>query len=186
MIEVIYSTMDGNVYFLDHGRRRTPRETCSMYWACPLRAAGALDPRKDDPICLYWGRATAAQTRANTPVRWPTASLTVTLLFEFGGEDPFCLNGYSTVMTALHLVHKETDTLIEPGENGIFYTMKLNTVSAWRDGKLVCHPSDARQGALSVQPAAAKSVYWLGMEDSAVMLEQRYDHRRQRRQPLLH
>lgn len=163
LVEVIYSTMDGNVYFLDLDDGTPTRDV--LHVGLPFKGSGALDPRIDRPI-LYLGPGDGGPNEGEYARALAYSLIDCTLLFEFGGEDPFAeriFHGYDSSP----LVHKETDTLIEPGENGIFYTMKLN--SRMEDGKLVCHPSE-RVKVRYQSTRSSEERFWLGMEDSAVML----------------
>ena len=63
LIEVIYSTMDGNVYFLDIEDGSSPRGKPSKS-VCPLKAPARCTP----PFhCCTWARAIQAQGKANMP-----------------------------------------------------------------------------------------------------------------------
>ncbi len=49
------------------------------------------------------------------------------LLYTFGTDDPIAYRKAWQAYDASPLIDAETDTLIEPGENGVIYTIKLNT-----------------------------------------------------------
>ena len=159
LTEVIYSTMDGNVYFLDLQTGERTREDLTV--GLPFKGAGALHP--SCPL-LFLGPGDSGPAD-DLYARAFIYSLTdCSKLLEYGGKDEFApriFHGFDSSA----IVHKDTDTLIQPGENGILYTMKLNT----------------RQNALgvSIDPSevlklryttnrSSEAKYWLGMEDSAV------------------
>ncbi|MEZ4628567.1 MAG: hypothetical protein R2912_10965 [Eubacteriales bacterium] len=74
------------------------------------------------------------------------------------------------------LVDADTDTLIYPGENGILYTIKLNTVFDETTGQLSVNPSDVVKmryvGTRSTYPNSTNTSnkYWLGYETSIATL----------------
>ena len=158
--EVVYSTMDGKVYFLDAEtgeRTRTDIEA-----GMPFKGSGALDPRY--PI-LYLGPGDAGpEGRYARSVVYSLADMQK--LFEFGGQDPFAPRVFHGFDSS-HLVDAETDTLIEPSENGIIYTFKLNTKMD-ENGKITIDPTE-RVKLRYTTARSGEDRYWLGMEDSAVL-----------------
>ena len=161
LVEVIYATMDGNIYFLDLDTGEATRDP--MYLGYTFKGAGALDPR-GYPI-MYLGAG------INSPEYGTARAFIINLLdcsvmYSFGAEDPFSLRGALSFFDSSALVDAETDTLIYPGENGILYLMKLNT------------SYDPQAGTLSISPdkvvkwrydgvRSNDETYWWGMEDSA-------------------
>jgi hypothetical protein len=100
-----------------------------------------------------------------------------TRLYEFGKQnDEFALRDWHAYDSA-PLVDAETDTLIYPGENGILYTIKLNTTFDETTGQLTMNPSDVVKmryvGTRSTYPDStntANNKYWLGYETSIATL----------------
>ena len=100
-----------------------------------------------------------------------------TRLYEFGKQnDEFALRDWHAYDSA-PLVDAETDTLIYPGENGILYTIKLNTKFDETTGELSMNPSYI----VKMRYAATRSTYpnsnntsdnkyWLGYETSIATL----------------
>lgn len=160
LTEAIYSTMDGNVYFIDIEDGEKTRD--DLHVGLPFKGAGAIDPR-GIPL-LYLGPGDSC---GDEPARGFIYSLIdCKKLHEFGALDPFSLRKFHGYDSSV-LVCEKTDTLIVPGENGILYTMKLNT------------KFDRATGALSIAPSeivklryktcrSSEQRYWLGMEDSGV------------------
>lgn len=165
LVEAIYSTMDGNVYFIDIEDGKKTRD--DLVLGLPFKGAGALHPKY--PI-LFTGAGDSLPDSAGEK-GWARAFasnlMDGTALFEFGAKDPFSpriFHGYDSSA----LVHAETDTLIYPGENNIIYTMKLNTRF---DGKTMSTaPSDILKWTYTT-PRMSEDKYWWGMEDSAVFWE---------------
>lgn len=171
LVEVIYATMDGHIYFLDLDTGERTRDPINM-GRYPFKGAGALDPR-GYPL-MYLGSGDDSKDDGKGSSHASIISLIDgKVLYEFGEKDGFSLRDLSYFDSSA-LVDAETDTLIYPGENGILYLIKLNT------------NYDAAAGTISVSPEVVKWCYqgsrtnstatydgskgwWLGMEDSAII-----------------
>jgi outer membrane protein assembly factor BamB len=167
LVEVIYATMDGNVYFLDLVTGEQTRDPMYIGWT--FKGAGALDPR-GYPI-LYLG----AGYNSNLGIAHAFIINLVdcTVMYEFGGEDAFSLRGTVGFFDSSPLVDAETDTLIWPGENGVIYMIHLN--SAWdeKTGTLTLAPGNVVKWHYKGLRSASNSYekYWLGIEDSFAAYE---------------
>ena len=161
LVEVIYATMDGNVYFLDLATGKATRD--KLYLGYTFKGAGALDPR-GYPI-LYLGAGYDSNLgRARVFI---VSLLDFEVLYTFGNVDPFSLRGNLSYFDGSPLIDAETDRLIYPGENGILYIIKLNTQYDEAAGTLSIEPSDIVKWRYNgVRTGVA---YWVGMEDSAVI-----------------
>ncbi len=163
LTEAVYSTMDGRAYFIDIEDGSITRDCIDA--AMPFKGAGALDPR-GLPLAFFGpGDAGPAEDAYARALIYSTAD--GSRLFEYGGQDPFALrkfHGYDSSP----LVDAATDTLIEPGENGILYTMKLNTSYDKETGRVSIAPTERVKLRYSTSRSSEKS-YWLGMEDSAAI-----------------
>lgn len=159
LVEVIYATMEGRVYFYDLETGEPTRD--SLYLGYTFKGAGALDPR-GYPL-LYVGGG------VNNP--WGEASriMVVSLidgevLYTTGQWDEFAPRSWSAFDSSA-LVDAETDQLIYPGENGVLYILKLNT------------DYDETAGTISVDPVVRKFAFesttaeefYYGMESSSVI-----------------
>lgn len=159
LTEVIYATMDGNIYFLDLATGEKTRDP--MYLGYTFKGAGALDPR-GYPI-MYLG---SGYDSMNGKSRAFIINLIdCSVMHTFGDMDPFNLRGTLSFFDGSALVDAETDQLIYPGESGILYITKLNT------------QYDPDAGTLSIAPDAPvkwhyygnrSGAWYMGMEDSAV------------------
>lgn len=168
LVEVIYATLDGNIYFLDLADGTPTRDPIQVGFC--FKGSGALDPR-GYPI-LYVG-AGDKNPSGEKPRMFVISLIDGSILFEYGHEDPLALrqdNGGWCAFDSSPLVDANTDTLIWPGENGILYTIKLNT------------SYDETTGSLSVAPdrpvltryATARTTeeeYWYGYEASVSIVE---------------
>lgn len=162
LTEVIYATMDGNIYFLDLKTGQKTRD--NLYLGYTFKGSGALDPR-GYPI-LYLGSgydSTAGRSHA-----FIISLLDCTVMYEFGQGDSFSLRGTLSYFDGSPLVDVETDQLIYPGENGILYIIKLNSEYNEDKGTLSIDPDNVVRWRYNGLRTTQNS-YWLGMEDSAVI-----------------
>ena len=173
LVEVILATMDGNVYFLDLDSGEPTRDKLNI--GMPFKGAGSLDPR-GYPI-LYLGSGDMYSSDDMKSRAMAYSLIDFTRLYEFGKQnDEFALRDWHAYDSA-PLVDAETDTLIYPGENGILYTIKLNTVFDEAAGTITMNPSDVVKmrytGKRSTYPGSENTPsnkYWLGYETSIATL----------------
>ena len=156
MVEVIYATLAGRVYFIDLETGDQTRD--SLYLGYPFKGAGSLDPR-GYPL-MYLGGGVAGD---GTPRIMIVSLLTGEVLFTVGDNDSFAPRSWSAWDSA-PLVDAETDQLIYPGENGVLYLMDLNTTYDEAGGTIDVDPDVTRFTYTSV---TGKKFYY-GMEDSAI------------------
>ena len=170
LVEVIYATMDGHIYFLDLATGQKTRDPINL--GHPFKGAGALDPR-GYPL-MYLGSGDDSPTEGSGSAHAFIVSLIDgSILYEFGQKDPFTLRDW-TAYDSSPLVDAETDTLIYPGENGILYMLKLNTQYDPAAGTISVSPSpvvkwrytSTRSNSTAVD---GSSGWWLGIEDSAII-----------------
>ena len=166
LTEVIYATMDGNIYFLDLATGQKTRD--NMYLGFTFKGSGALDPR-GYPI-LYLGSGFTSSKGASRAFIINLYDCSV--MYEFGNGDGFSLRSNVSFFDGSALVDAETDQLIYPGENGVLYIIKLNTSIDVENGGVSIAPSNVvkwrYQGIRS-----SSNQYWLGMEDSAIIFRGR-------------
>lgn len=168
LVEVIYATLDGHIYFLDLQDGSYTRDPINV--GLCFKGSGALDPR-GYPI-LYVG-AGDVNGNGKRPRMHIISLIDGSILYEYGNSDPLSLrrdNDNWCAFDSSPLVDAKTDTLIWPGENGLLYTFRLNT------------QYDAQAGTLSIDPEApvltrystprsSEKDYWLGYEASASIVE---------------
>lgn len=170
LVEVIYATMDGHIYFLNLYTGEKTRDAINMGY--PFKGAGALDPR-GYPL-MYVGSGDDSPTGGKGSSRAFIISLIDgKILYEFGAADGFSLRGLSYFDSSA-LVDAETDTLIYPGESGILYTIKLNTQYDQNAGTISIAPETVKwryKGTRSNSTATkdGSEGWWLGVEDSAII-----------------
>ena len=168
LVEVIYACLDGKIYFLDLADGSATRDPINI-GQC-FKGAGALDPR-GYPI-MYVGTGDV-NYYGERPQAYIISLIDGSILYRFGQNDALSLrtdNDNWSAFDSSPLVDAKTDTLIWPGENGILYTMKLNT------------QYDPQAGTVSVAPSeqvvtryntvrSSDSKYWLGYEASVSVCE---------------
>ena len=139
LVEVIYPTEDGNIYFLDLLTGKQTRDTLKL--GVPFKGTGSIDPR-GYPL-LYCGSGDQYDNDDQKSRAYIISLINGRVLYTFGkqGTDPFARRKWYAYDSA-PLIDAKTDTLIYPGENGIVYTMKLNTVYDPQLGSVSVEPSD--------------------------------------------
>lgn len=154
--EVIYATLDGNIYFYDLDDGLPTRDPIKVGY--PHKGSLSVDPR-GYPL-LYAGQGIEQVGGKPVPIGFRIYSLIdQKLLYFINGYDPFALRSWAAFDSNC-LIDKNTDTLIEYGENGILYSGKLNT------------RFDINKGSISISPDLIKYRYThsnavqLGVENS--------------------
>lgn len=161
LVEVIYSTCDGNIYFLDLEDGTPTRDTISLGF--PIKGTGSLYP---NGVPLYF--VGAGDSMGDECARAFIVDLIEgKIIYEYGYDEEFSLredNNRFHAYDSAPLIDVNTDTLIQPGENGVLYTMKLNTVY---DGKSVSINPDEVVKLRYTTTRSREDGYYLGMESSA-------------------
>jgi len=91
------------------------------------------------------------------------------ILYERSGSDGFANRGWPAFDSS-PLVDAEADTLIWPGENGILYTIKLNTLYDPEAGTISVTPEETAKVRYSTNRSGS-GTYWTGFEPSAVIVD---------------
>lgn len=162
LCEVIYATLDGKIYFLDLEDGKATRSAIKL--GAPIKGSVSVDPR-GWPL-LYTGQGIDTVNGKSVKIGYRVYSLIdqKQLLFINGKEEYAPRNWGAFDCSAL--LDVGSDTLLELGENGIVYSIKLNT------------QYDRAQGSISIDPAIDRYTFkasisgQLGMENSLCV----YDH----------
>ena len=121
--EVIYPTFTGVIYRLDlvTGKQtRAPIDT-----GCGYKGTGSIDPR-GYPL-LYAGQGLDDMDGVNCPWQYRVFDLIQNKQVDgWSGTDPAAPRTDWGAFDSSALVNAASDTLIEPGENGLVYKAKLN------------------------------------------------------------
>jgi hypothetical protein len=121
--EVIYATLDGNIYFLDLDDGKPTRNPIRT--GVPHKGSVAVDPR-GYPL-LYAGQGIPEVAGKKVPIGYRIFNLiNQKQLYFINGMDPDAFR-YWGAFDSGALIDAATDSFIECGENGIIYSGKLNT-----------------------------------------------------------
>ena len=160
LVEVIYATMSGKIYFYDLDDGSYTRDPLNMGMA--FKGAGALDPRGYPIMYVGSGDKTA---EGKYPRMFIINLLDCSIMYQRGHSESFNLRPWRAFDSS-PLVHAETDTLIWPGENGLLYTIKLNTKYDKSAGTLSIDPDEP---VMARYKTSLGGTY--GYESSAVLVE---------------
>ena len=169
LTEIIYPCLDGKIYFLDLKDGKYTRAPISSGGG-PFKGTGSIYP--DGTPLLFVGHGDNSPGKQTVRARLYSL-IDQTQLYAFGKSDPQAYRKW-TAYDSSALFDATTGTIIEPGENGILYTIKLNVDFDKTAGTLSVSPGlpvKARYAAPDYKDAAANtpSTRWWGMEDSAVI-----------------
>jgi len=138
--EVIYATLDGNVYFIDLDDGIETRSPIKI--PGPIKGSITIDPR-GIPL-LYVGQGIDEVHGKKVEIGYRIYSLIdQEKLFFINGRDTFAYRGWAA-FDSTALIDKETDTMLICGENGIFYRLKLNTQYSTEENILELNPKVAK------------------------------------------
>lgn len=159
-VEVIQATLGGVIYFLDLETGKPTRPSIDIGF--PIKGTPLVDPR-GYPI-LYTGMGiNSLKSGKNTTWKYRIFSLIDNSeIYTIPGIDETVPRKWGAFDSS-GLVHADTDTFIQCGENGLVYKIKLNT------------NFDIENGNLSINPEVTKYRYnniytgKLGIENSPVV-----------------
>ena len=143
LVEVIYATLDGKIYFLDLDDGSATRDPIVI--GAPIKGSLSVDPR-GYPL-LYCGQGIENVGGKNVKIGTRIFSLIDGSVLHFiDGHDK---NAYRHwyAFDGSPLIDAATDTMLQTGENGVFYSVKLNT------------QYDPQAGTISIDPETVKYVY---------------------------
>ena len=163
LVEVIYATLDGHIYFYDLDDGSYTRDP--IFLGMNFKGAGALDPR-GIPL-MYLGSGDYVDGKA--PRMYIISLLDCSVLYEKSGSDAFSWREWAAFDSS-PLVHADTDTLIWPGESGILYTIKLNTVYDPSAGTLQVSPEEIIKSRYTTS-RTTDDAYWVGYEPSCIIVD---------------
>lgn len=117
--EVIYGSLDGNIYFLELESGKQTRDNIKV--GNPIKGSLSIDPR-GIPL-LYIGEGIPERGVVGFNIY---SLIDGSQLYELNGKDSYASRGWSAFDSS-SIVNKETDSVIVGGENGLLYNIKLNT-----------------------------------------------------------
>ncbi|NLM75015.1 MAG: PQQ-binding-like beta-propeller repeat protein [Clostridiaceae bacterium] len=140
LVEVIYPTLDGNIYFLDLETGKATRDKINVGF--PMKGTGMIDPR-GYPI-LYTGMGINDNSGNLSEFKFMIFNLIdQTSLYNILGRDPVAFRKWGAFDSSA-MVDKNTDTLLAAGENGLIYRVKLNTRFEKDQGSISIAPQITR------------------------------------------
>jgi outer membrane protein assembly factor BamB len=132
--EVIYATMDGNIYFMDLEDGKATRDILRI--GAPVKGSVTIDPR-GFPL-LYVGQGIDRNGSTYVDFAYRIFSLVdFKKLYEIKGRDGFARRNWGA-FDSNPLIDRHNDYLFICGENGVVYSGKLNT--RYEDGKISIAP----------------------------------------------
>ena len=124
LVEAIYGTLDGNIYFFEAATGKPTRPPIKLGY--PIKGSVSVDPR-GYPL-LYVGQGISKVRGRTGSIGWRVYSLIDQReLFFLDGRDPLCLRDHGA-FDGVCLVDGAADTAILGAENGLFYRVRLNTL----------------------------------------------------------
>jgi len=172
LVEVIYPCLDGKIYFLDLRDGTATRPVINTGGGA-IKGTASLYPNGIPLLFVGQGDALPA-SQPEGVVKYRIYSLVdQQLLYTFGTNDPIAYRKAWQAYDSSALIDVETDTLIEPGENGVLYTIKLNTEWDPDTGELSVDPDPAIKLRYTApdygdgpDPDNSPTNRWYGMEGS--------------------
>jgi len=136
LVEVIYPTLDGNIYYLDLQNGKPTRE--KQIIGFPFKGTATVDPR-GYPI-LYAGQGLNENGQKVTEFKLRMINLlNQTEEYAILGRDPMAFRPWGAFDSS-SLVSAKDDTLISCAENGLVYKVKLNSAYDENDKTLTLAP----------------------------------------------
>ena len=163
--EVIIPSVDGNIYFMELSTGTKTRDPISI--GAPTKGTASLDPRGYPILYVGQGLNPAGSTTECNDMYFRVYNLIDGKeLYKFGApqKDTVAYRNWQAYDSSA-LVDAATDTLIEPGENGVLYTVKLNTAYDEAAGTLTMNPDPIVKYTYKSTRNESTSIY--GMENSA-------------------
>ena len=164
LTEVIYPTMDGNIYFLDLETGNPTRDPINT--GIIQKGTSCLDPR-GYPL-LYVGQGIPAENDEGNAAAYIRVYSLISgeQIGQFGGFDWFSRRKWQAYDGSPMIAN---DTLVYGGENGIFYTVKLNAQFDAAAGTVSINPDGlikTRYEGSGYSRRDAEGARWFGIESS--------------------
>lgn len=164
LTEVIYSGMDGMIHFLDIDTGEPTRDPINI--GMTFKGSASLHPDGIPMIILGSGDAQPGMFgETMSPGVYIYSLIDGKKLYEFGANDPIAPRIWHAYDSS-PIIDTKTDTLIYPGENGVLYTLKLNTAYDKKAGTLSINPSEIVRFAYDPERNDEEGYKW-GTECSA-------------------
>ena len=129
-----------------------------------FKGTGTLDPRGYPIMYIGSGIASGGKDQRMFAINLIDTSI----IYEQSGSDSDSFR-YWPAFDSSPLIDAETDTLIWPGENGLLYTIKLNTEYDAENGTIDIDPENVVKARYRTQKTASGG-RWEGYESSCVIV----------------
>jgi len=164
LTEVIYAAMDGNIYFLDLETGSATRDPINTGFI--QKGTACLDPR-GYPL-LFVGQGIPVDNDEGNPSSYVRVYSLISgeQIEQFGGFDWFARRKWQAYDGSPMI---SNDTLVYGGENGIFYTVKLNAQFDVAAGTVSIDPDGlikSRYDGSGYSRDDTAGARWFGMESS--------------------
>jgi len=162
-VEVIYPCLDGYIHFYDLYKGDESREPIKT--GVPHKGTACIYPNGIPLLFIGQGDKTPSTAQGKEMKFRVYSLITGELLYSYGNSDPNKYRKWEAYDSS-PLISAETDTLIQPGESGILYTIKLNTQFDKATGALSINPETPVKFTYT-SPKYSENKRWWGFEDSA-------------------
>lgn len=162
LVEVVYPSMDGYIYFYELQTGKATRDALNLGYT--FKGTGTLDPRGYPLLCVGSGY----DSYKGTSHVFLVSLIDFSVLYEFGANDGFAHRAWSMYDSA-PLIDADTDKLIYCGENGVIYIITLGTVYDEEAGTISVNPTRAAKWRYMSNRFASTGQFWLGFEASPVI-----------------
>ena len=162
LVEVIYPSMDGYIYFYELETGKATRDALNLGYT--FKGTGTLDPRGYPLLCVGSGY----DSYKGTSHVFLVSLIDFSVLYEFGANDGFAHRAWSMYDSA-PLIDADTDKLIYCGENGVIYIITLGTEYDEEAGTISVNPTRAAKWRYMSNRFASTGQFWLGFEASPVI-----------------
>ncbi|MEN6634477.1 MAG: PQQ-binding-like beta-propeller repeat protein [Clostridiaceae bacterium] len=164
LTEVIYPTMDGNIYFLDLETGTPTRDPINT--GIVQKGTACIDPR-GYPL-LYVGQGIPVENEEGNAAAYVRVYSLISgeQIGQFGGFDWFSKRAWQAYDGSPMIAN---DTLVYGGESGVFYTVKLNAQFDAAAGTVSIEPDGlikTRYTGTGYADSKTTDVRWYGMESS--------------------
>ena len=162
LVEVVYPSMDGYIYFYELQTGKATRDALNLGYT--FKGTGTLDPRGYPLLCVGSGY----DSYKGTSHVFLVSLIDFSVLSEFGANDGFAHRAWSMYDSA-PLIDADTDKLIYCGENGVIYIITLGTEYDEEAGTISVNPTRAAKWRYMSNRFASTGQFWLGFEASPVI-----------------
>ena len=162
LVEVVYPSMDGYIYFYELETGKATRDALNLGYT--FKGTGTLDPRGYPLLCVGSGY----DSYKGTSHVFLVSLIDFSVLYEFGANDGFAHRAWSMYDSA-PLIDADTDKLIYCGENGVVYIITLGTEYDEEAGTISVNPTRAAKWRYMSNRFASTGQFWLGFEASPVI-----------------